>query len=62
MYPGVPFIGVAVISPLQSPIQIGLIESISGKDKFGGPGCTNTVSGPGPAVGLHEFHPALHVG
>ena len=30
--------------------------------RLGGPGATNTVSGPNPTPKLHVLHPALHTG
>jgi hypothetical protein len=44
-------------------LSLKFVVLIVGNGKVGGPGKTNTVSGPKePIPELHEFHPALHDG
>ncbi len=44
----VPPTGFTFIKPSQSSLQVGLNENMLGGGRLGGPGCTNTVSGPNP--------------
>ena len=52
------------INPSQLWKQVGLPKFIIGWGKFGGPGNTNTVSGPKlfPCPALQVLQPALQVG
>jgi photosystem II CP47 chlorophyll apoprotein len=45
---GTPLVGVTNISPSQSLLHVTSVIKIDGGVKFGGPGKTNTVSGPNP--------------
>jgi hypothetical protein len=58
----VPPFGLIRILPLQLPVQVGLLLSMVGVGRLGGPGTTKTVSGPNPAPALQLDQPALHVG
>ena len=59
----VPPFDCTLIAPSQLPIQFGLNVVTVGGGKFGGPGATNTVSGPKLfAFKLQFVHPALQIG
>ena len=59
----VPPFGVMAIEPSQPLLQLGSLATTLGGGRLGGPGATNTVSGPKlPIPTLQVAQPALQIG
>ena len=59
----VPPFGVMTIAPSQPLLQFGSMATTVGGGRVGGPGATNTVSGPKfPIPALQVAQPALQTG